>query len=260
MAQSSALVMLRTSRPWNRIEPPRTWPGSSSSRITASPVMLLPEPNSPTMPSVSPAPTVRLTPSTARTTPLLVGKSTQRSADRQNGRLVACGGRGIHQRRIALGSSQSRMPSPRKLKPSTTVTMASPGIAATHHCETSSIPCGDHRAPFRCRRHDAEAKKGEPGKGDDGVADVERHENDQWAYGVRNDVAHEYARGLVAGDHRRLNVFEHPLLQHQTACKAGEFRPPHHQHGDDGVGGANPERGADGECQDDRAGSKARDR
>ena len=32
-------------------------------------VTLLPEPDSPTMPSVSPAATVKLTPSTARTTP-----------------------------------------------------------------------------------------------------------------------------------------------------------------------------------------------
>ena len=40
--------------------------GSSSSRISDSAVTLLPEPDSPTMPSVSPAATEKLTPSTAR--------------------------------------------------------------------------------------------------------------------------------------------------------------------------------------------------
>src|SRR5262249_48513253 len=38
------------------------------------------------------------------------------------------------------GSSQSRMPSPRKLNPSTTERMARPGNVATPHCSISSRP------------------------------------------------------------------------------------------------------------------------
>src|SRR5262249_38713586 len=48
--------------------------------------------------------------------------------------------RGDVHRRLAFGSRKSRTPSPRKLKPSTTVKIAKPGKAATHHCSTSSRP------------------------------------------------------------------------------------------------------------------------
>src|SRR5690606_13516571 len=41
---------------------------------------------------------------------------------------------------LDLGSSQSRTPSPIKLKPMTTVRIASPGKADTHHCATSWRP------------------------------------------------------------------------------------------------------------------------
>src|SRR5262249_23604887 len=56
------------------------------------------------------------------------------------------GGRGrwlVHRLPYRLrdrGSSQSRMPSPRKLNPSTTERMARPGNVATHHCSISSRP------------------------------------------------------------------------------------------------------------------------
>src|SRR3954468_19248546 len=42
-------------------------------------VTLLPEPDSPTTPRISPSSRLRLTPSTARSTPLEVGNSTERS-------------------------------------------------------------------------------------------------------------------------------------------------------------------------------------
>src|SRR6266700_468372 len=53
------------SRPSKTIFPPV----GSSSRTTARPVVVLPQPDSPTRPSVSPGATVKSTPSTARTTP-----------------------------------------------------------------------------------------------------------------------------------------------------------------------------------------------
>src|SRR4051794_23416349 len=46
--------------------------------MRASMVTLLPEPDSPTTPRISPSSSVRLTPSTARSTPLEVGNSTER--------------------------------------------------------------------------------------------------------------------------------------------------------------------------------------
>src|SRR5580704_994864 len=61
--------------PSNRIEPPTmraTFSGRS--RMTDNAVTLLPQPDSPTMPSVSPAATSKLTPSTARVTPSALKK------------------------------------------------------------------------------------------------------------------------------------------------------------------------------------------
>ncbi|MNV89562.1 hypothetical protein D3C71_1838700 [compost metagenome] len=49
-------------------------PGSSSSPISEKPVMLLPDPDSPTSPRISPSAKARSTPSTAFTTPLRVKK------------------------------------------------------------------------------------------------------------------------------------------------------------------------------------------
>ncbi|KAH2842093.1 hypothetical protein KXW36_000746, partial [Aspergillus fumigatus] len=64
------------SSPSNRIRP-EVW---SSRRITIIDVVDLPQPDSPTIPSVCPAATVRLTPSTARRLPRGVGKSTTTSS------------------------------------------------------------------------------------------------------------------------------------------------------------------------------------
>ena len=61
--------------PSKRIAPPTIRPGGSATRrSTDSAVTLLPQPDSPTTPSVSPIRTVKETPSTARTTPAAVKK------------------------------------------------------------------------------------------------------------------------------------------------------------------------------------------
>ncbi len=58
------------------------------SRITDIIVTLLPEPDSPTMPSVSPSETVNDTPSTARTTPSSVRKLTLRLRTSSSGSAI----------------------------------------------------------------------------------------------------------------------------------------------------------------------------
>ena len=62
----------------------------------------------------------------------------------------------------------------------------------------------------------------------------------------------EDAAGLEADDDRGLDIFLRALHQHEAVGEPGEFRPPHDQHGDDGVGRADAERGRDGQRQDDR--------
>ena len=67
-----------SSVPSNLTEPPAMDAPGGSSRMTDMPVIVFPEPDSPTSPTDSPAATVRLTPSTACTTPALVAISVRR--------------------------------------------------------------------------------------------------------------------------------------------------------------------------------------
>ena len=67
--RSSSVAIVTMSRPWNMIWPLTMRAGSSISRISDRAATVLPDPDSPTIPSVSPAATEKLTPSTARTTP-----------------------------------------------------------------------------------------------------------------------------------------------------------------------------------------------
>src|SRR6185437_8253401 len=74
---------------------PSNWAfGSMMSRITDIIVTLLPEPDSPTMPRVSPSETLKETPSTARTTPSSVLKLTLRSLTSNSGSLMTLPPRG----------------------------------------------------------------------------------------------------------------------------------------------------------------------
>src|ERR1051326_7605468 len=57
----------------------------SSNRMIESAVTLLPQPDSPTSPTVSPFATSKLTPLTARTSPSLVKNEVRRSLTRNNG-------------------------------------------------------------------------------------------------------------------------------------------------------------------------------
>ena len=61
-------LSLTRSRPLSLIDPPTMWPPLGSSLMIDSPVMDLPQPDSPTRPRVSPAPMARLTLPTAWTT------------------------------------------------------------------------------------------------------------------------------------------------------------------------------------------------
>ena len=125
------------SRPSSRIWPATIRPGRLMSPRMDMAVMLLPQPDSPTTPSVFPSPMVKLIPSTALTVPSCVKKwvlrpLTSSSVPTASGRparrpsrmdAVTCsplaGG----------GSSASRRPSPRKLAARTTSTIVTDGYS-----------------------------------------------------------------------------------------------------------------------------------
>ena len=124
-----AILWPRTSSIWHSespsrslpskvIEPDATWPGFCSSPMMESDVTDLPEPDSPTTASISPFSMEKVTPSTALTTPLRVGNSVTRSLTSS----IAIG-----YRLLDLGSTASRMPSPRRLNASTVSVIARPG-------------------------------------------------------------------------------------------------------------------------------------
>ncbi len=87
-------VARRRSAPSNRISPPATRPGGATRPMIESAVTLLPQPDSPTMPSVRPASSAKLTPSTALNVPASVVNAVREPADFEQ-----CGHRG--QRAVA---------------------------------------------------------------------------------------------------------------------------------------------------------------
>src|SRR6266849_3816893 len=75
---SSSVIWATSFSPY-RIRPLVIFPGSGISRRIESAVIVLPDPDSPTMPTISPRSTSKLTPSTALTTPPDVKNWTRRS-------------------------------------------------------------------------------------------------------------------------------------------------------------------------------------
>src|SRR5438105_4800620 len=182
-ARSSSGFIARTSRPSNLISPATIRLGSSRRRIRESAVTLLPDPDSPTMPSVSPAATEKLTPSTARTTPASVKKYVLRSRTSSTVR-PACGARSAS----GAGSSAfiATPSSPARLGIEPVADAVAEKVETEHDGQNRKSREGrdppllhelatlrHHRAPFGRRRHDAEAEKRERRERDDGVADVE---------------------------------------------------------------------------------------
>src|SRR5450755_1639993 len=71
--------------------PPTRAGGARSRRRTERAVTLLPQPDSPTRPSVPPSSSRHETPSTARTVPARVSKSTRRASTSRSGAAAAMG-------------------------------------------------------------------------------------------------------------------------------------------------------------------------
>ena len=74
MARISAMLFFSRSSSWKRISPETTLPGAAMRRRMENKVTLLPQPDSPTNPRISPRSIFRSTPSTAFTTPSRVKK------------------------------------------------------------------------------------------------------------------------------------------------------------------------------------------
>src|SRR4051794_2380438 len=170
--------------PENITEPSAILPARSRIRITAYDVTDFPDPDSPTMPSVSPLATEMLTCCTALTMPRRVANSTVRSLTSSNGCAV-----------IALPSR----PSLRVDDVAQTVTEQVEAEHRDHqrqpweqrdppfarHHEASAFR--DHDAPFRRRRPHAKADEGKAGGVEDGITHRQRHLHDHDRHDVGQD-------------------------------------------------------------------------
>ena len=110
--------------PSRLIVPPVRWPPPGSRRMTDRAVIVLPLPDSPTIPRHSPSATVRDTPSTARTRPRRSRISVRRS------RMSRSGAIGYRRRRRT--SNASRNASPMKLMETMTAMIAMPAGKICH--------------------------------------------------------------------------------------------------------------------------------
>ena len=199
----------------------------------ASPIVDLPQPDSPTRPRLSPGASTRSTPSTATERPARggvrrpAGRHLEDRLDRVRragrSRLVAAGpgraatpadrlGRGPAVRRPtrpvrphdrSSGLTMSFSPSPSSVSPVTSSMIARPGKSAVHQkFDTASLtPAADVEAPLGLRVRDAVAEEPEAGEGQHRVGGVEGEDHRHALHDVEEHVAADHrGRGLAPSE------------------------------------------------------------
>ena len=222
----------------------------------------MPEPLSPTMPSVSPLATVMLTCCDRAHDAAPGGEFDGEVAhveQRQRavvvpelarlGRLFRFLCHRVHV--LRCGSTRSRRPSPSRLKQNTAIISAAPGNSAIHHSPEMMLAGAfrHHDAPFRRRRPDAEPDERQAGGVEDGVAHGERNLHHHDRHDVGQNVHQQNAEIAVAGQPRRLH--EAGLAPHVGfgARDAHIKREIDDRGGDHDVGHGVAERGDDAHGQ-----------
>src|SRR6185369_1150328 len=222
--RSRPLIACR-SRPAKARRSARTRPGSSMRPRTASAVTLFPEPDSPTMPTTSPASTEKLTSSTATSAASPTGKSTV--SPRTSRR---------------LGSAFTALPLQLRVE---SVAQAITGEVERQHGDEDrqagkrhDPPCAldelerarQHRAPFGRRRLRAETEEAERGGVEDRRREAEGRLDDERRGAVGQHGVEHQACGAGAGEARGLHVVLGELAEDGAARQANEVRQ--HDDGD----------------------------
>ena len=132
------------------------------------------------------------------------------------------------------------------------VRMARPGNAATHHCSISSRPSDTIEPHSGVGGTTPRPRKERPAKVMMALptSSVTSTISGPIEFGMMWRI--RMRAGLQTDHDGGLDVFLRALHDDEAARQTGELRPPHHQHGDDGVDGADAERGSDRQRQDDR--------
>src|SRR6202167_491940 len=195
---SRSLIVL----PARLMDPPTMCPPLGSRFMIDRAVMVLPQPDSPTMPRVSPSSTCKVTPSTACTTPCLSWMWVRRSSISSSAvtwlaflPLLQPGLERVAERvadEVERDARQDDRDARRVNQP--------PVVTALDVLEAA----GQHRAPVGRRRLDTEAQEAEAGQGQDRVRDRERALHDDRADRVPEHVPDDRPHRHAADDPDRL--------------------------------------------------------
>src|SRR5919197_1177914 len=237
--RSARCLSWRRSRPSKRAEPERTRPARGSRPRRASAVTLLPQPDSPTIPSVSPGPISNEIPLTACTVPPPVQKWTRRSSTLSNGSLRTAA------RRPAPAEEPEDLPLPEPAHAAAELRVERLAQAVADQVEAEDgdhdrdprddgeerrrlevvVHVGEHRPPLRRGRVlRAEAEEAEPRDVDDRRRHRQRALDDHGRDRVREDVREEDHRPPHADCARGEHEVVLALREHRAAQQAGGRR------------------------------------
>src|SRR5436190_5679604 len=221
--RSSFFFSFSRSRPLNIAVPRTIRPGGVGIRPSSASVeTLLPEPDSPTIPSVSPGKRSYETPSTAWTMPSSVLNSTTRS-------LIERTGSGTHSplgrvERIAEAVADEvdaeDDDDDRQAREDRQPPRYPPG-----RCIRVRLRIADEHTEGRRRRLDPEVEEGERRFHQDRGADGERRVDHDQTEGVREDVPEHQARVAGPGGLRGLDVLLLPQGEEDAPDDTGDSRP-----------------------------------
>src|SRR6185503_20773698 len=186
-----------SSRPANTMRRARTRPGKSTSPISASAVTLLPEPDSPTQPTISPASIVRSTSSTAVNGATTLPNSTVRPSISSKAmrlslelRVEGVAQAVAHQVELQHGDQDRQA-----------------GEGDDPRCPLDELErVGQHRSPLRRRRLRAQAEESECGGVEDRVGKAECRLHDQRSGAIGQERIEQQPQCAGAGEARRRDV------------------------------------------------------
>src|SRR6266550_2953844 len=221
--RSSFFFSFSRSRPLNIAVPLTIRPGGWGIRPSSASVeTLLPEPDSPTIPSVSPGKSSYETPSTAWTIPSSVLNSTTRS-------LIARSGSGTHPPLLGIERVPEAVADEVDAKDDGHDRQAwedrQPPRGLPGKRRRVCLGVVDEHAEGRSRRLDPEPEEGERRLHQDRRADGERGVADDRAEGVRKDVPEHQTRVAGSGGLRRLDVLLMAQGEVDDSDDAGGRRP-----------------------------------
>src|SRR6185437_11747075 len=229
--RSSSLSLLM-SLSLSRMLPPTIEPPVGSRFMIDSAVMVLPQPDSPTMPSVSPGSTYSEMSSTACTVERFSLISVRRLSICNSGATrsptlpaLKPGLEGVAER-VADEVERDARDDDREARRINQPPVVRAGLNVLQ-------PPGQHVAPVGRGRLHAQAEEAQAGQDDDRVGHRERALHDDRADRVGHDVAHDRPGAAAADDLDRLHVLPGAQAQRLTADQPGHAEPVEHRDDED---------------------------